>query len=240
MPSVSKRSPGQLVRCTHCGVEKPWQTGRDAFKQECGKPRQPCTKCDTANRKRRAMKDPEAERIKTAKRIEKWRKDNPEKVRASWRKPRKFDKERARERTNRWRKEHPETRCIEFHKRKALKLHLPYAFTRQDWKNCLAYWNNQCCICGRTSGNGYVLAQEHWIALADPRQENPGTVPWNILLMCHARSGAKGGCNNAKWTKDPVVWLQSVLSPGEFQVKLAEITTYFDAMRNKCDQEKLS
>lgn len=38
MVAVSKRAPGQLVRCTKCGVEKPWRAGADAFNQERGEP----------------------------------------------------------------------------------------------------------------------------------------------------------------------------------------------------------
>jgi hypothetical protein len=86
--------------------------------------------------------------------------------------------------------------------------------------------------------NGYTLAKEHWIALGD--QRNPGTVPWNILPLCHAKSGVKGGCNNAKWTKDPVVWLESVLSPESFQRKLAEIMDYFDLMRKSYEGDTAS
>ncbi len=103
-------------------------------------------------------------------------------------------------------------------------------FTPQDWDKCLLYWENQCCICGQKAKDGYIIAQEHWIPLADKRDDNPGTVPWNILPMCHARSGVSGGCNNSKWKREPVSWLESRLGAEQAQLKLTKITEYFSSV----------
>lgn len=236
MVGISKRRIGQLVCCTQCGKEKSWEVGGHAFKSEKGKPRQPCSQCDSTNREARKKLHPERERVNATLRMQHWRKNNPEKERDAWLKPRKFNKELARERINRWRRQHPETRVIEFQNRKAVKLQLPHSFTRYDWRVCLAYWNNRCCICGRKAGNGYAIAQEHWVPLADTREDNPGTVPWNILPMCHARNGAKAGCNNLKGTKEPIAWLESFLGQSTAQQKGEKIESYFMFVKRNAKQ----
>ncbi len=111
-----------------------------------------------------------------------------------------------------------------------MKQRLPKLFTKTDWEHCLDYWNRRCCVCGREAGDGYALAQEHWIAISDLRQDNPGTVPWNILPLCHAKGGVEGGCNNSKWTRDPVEWLTQFLGPEKAAAKLAEISAYFSSV----------
>lgn len=228
MSGKSKRIIGQLVRCTQCGEMKPWQTG--VFKSEKGKPRNPCIECDTKRRALNAVNNRQRERKSGRERMASWRKAHPEAVYEANRKPRSFDRELARERINRWRRDHPETRRIEIHARKTLKLSLPNHFRKSDWLRCLNYWGNRCCICGRPVGDGFVLAIEHWIALSDQRQDNPGTVPWNILPMCHARNGAHNGCNNAKWARDPIEWLIDYLGEKQALQKLSEIQAYFETV----------
>lgn len=94
-------------------------------------------------------------------------------------------------------------------------------FTAKDWDRCLTYWNYQCAICGRPRGLWHTLAQDHWIPLTHP--ECPGTVPHNILPLCHG----EGGCNNSKGKKLPLVWLQEKLGKRRAAKKLAEIQAYF-------------
>lgn len=228
MSGKSRRTIGQLVRCTKCGELKSWQVG--VFKSEKGKPRMPCIECDAKRRAAWTTANPGRERRTATKRMARWRAANPEKVREANRKPRSFDRKLAKERINRWRREHPEARKIEVQKRKARKQGLPAAFGKAEWERCLTYWGECCCICGRVSGRGFVIAMEHWIALSDPRECNPGTVPWNILPMCHARNGASGGCNNDKWAKDPVEWLAVYLGAEKAQEKLREIEAFFSVV----------
>lgn len=222
------RAPGQLVRCTLCGEEKPW--GAEHFKAVGGKPRLPCRACQNRARTERAARDPGHTRAAGRDRMARWREGHPEQVKAANRGPRSFDRERANDRINRWRREHPETRRVEFQRRKALAEGLPNTLSMEDWERCRAYWGDWCCICGRVAGGGYVLAIEHWIPLSDPRPDNPGTVPGNILPMCHARRGVRGGCNNAKWTRDPVAWLTGRLGVQAARAKLTEINAYFNAV----------
>lgn len=67
MSGVSKRTIGQLVRCTQCGEEKPWQVG--IFKGTHGKPRQPCVPCDTARRAQNADQNRSRERAAGQRRV---------------------------------------------------------------------------------------------------------------------------------------------------------------------------
>lgn len=228
MSGKSKRSIGQLVRCTQCGELKPWRIG--AFKSEHGKPRMPCVECDTKRRSKNAVANVERERKSGTSRMAKWREANPVKVYEANRKPRSFDRKLARERINQWRRTHPYARRVEVQKRKTMKLKLPNSFTKANWEKCMQFWENRCCVCGRTAGDGFSLAIEHWIPLADPGPDNPGTVPWNILPMCHAQNGAHGGCNNAKWKRDPIEWLMYRLGEKLAKIKLSEIQTYFSSV----------
>jgi hypothetical protein len=103
----------------------------------------------------------------------------------------------------------------------ARKLSLPMAFSAADWDDALDYWGYQCAICSRPRGLWHTLAQDHWIPLSDPRC--PGTVPTNILPLCHG----EGGCNNSKGNKDPIRWLEERLGKRRAAQKLLEIQTYF-------------
>src|SRR4030095_13167308 len=73
-------------------------------------------------------------------------------------------------------------------------------------------------------------AIDHWIPLADPA--SPGTVPWNMLPLCHWKKNTKNSshapyCNASKGAKDPVVWLTEKLGPRKAKAKLKEIETFF-------------
>lgn len=196
---------GDQVACTQCNEVKTWKPG--VFKTEKGRCRQPCIECDTRRRQANADANRERERAAGRERMARWRKANPDKVKEHNAKPRSFDRDLARERINRWRREHPERRQSEIEARRARRRSLPDTFTADDWSACLAYWNNCCAVCGRPPGDGFVLAQDHWIPLSADTADNPGHVPWNIVPLCHARAGARGGCNNSKGTRMPSEWL---------------------------------
>lgn len=72
--------------------------------------------------------------------------------------------------------------------------------------------------------------------MSDTRADNPGTVPWNMLPLCHGMKDAPIGepsCNLSKGNKDPVKWLISKLGECKAKEKLAEIETYFELMKTK-------
>ena len=119
-------------------------------------------------------------------------------------------------------------------KRRATLRKLPFDFNALDWQHCLEYWDYRCCICGRKADFWHMLAREHWIAIEDHRENNPGTVPSNMLPMCHSIKGASPddvGCNNAKRDKDPIEWLNKRLGKRKAKVVLKRIDDYFKTVR---------
>lgn len=135
------------------------------------------------------------------------------------------------ERQRKYLKEDPERFRVAVIKRRAKRKSLPIDFTTEDWQRCLEYWNGRCCICGRLPDFWHVLAREHWIAIIDSRPDNPGTVVWNMLPMCHSTKGIPSGdpgCNNLKHMDDPIEFLNRYFGKRKAKQKLAEIEAYFE------------
>jgi hypothetical protein len=120
--------------------------------------------------------------------------------------------------------------------RRARKRGAPYDFTEDDELFMLNYWDNRCAICGRSADFWHWVALDHWMPL---RADTVfGTVPSNILPLCHAKRGAGTvpgvrACNNSKGAKDPVTWLTTRLGPRKAAAKLREIAAYFAATRQQ-------
>ncbi len=103
---------------------------------------------------------------------------------------------------------------------------LPHEFTQADHENMMLYWGPVCAICGRVvMPNHPTLKQavDHWIALNDPREDNPGTVVTNLLPLCHGEDG----CNNKKLDRDPEQWLIETYGDAKAAEILARIKAYF-------------
>lgn len=153
-----------------------------------------------------------------------WTKNNPDKARVINARYRQTENSKQRKR-------------ISNVNRRARKRDLPNTLTREQWQQCLDYWDNSCCICGRKSvPDELSIAQEHWIALADKRENNPGTVAVNILPMCHHNNNKHhnvSGCNNSKRVSDPIEWLKRRLENDKAQEKLKEIEAYFQWVNAK-------
>jgi len=116
------------------------------------------------------------------------------------------------------------------------KANLPDTLTKDEWLFALKYFENRCAVCGKSPQEypDLYLAADHWIALSDPREDNPGTVATNIIPLCHTKTkGTYGGCNNSKKHKDPKIWLKEKYSEEEVQIILDKIQKYFDIFRNK-------
>jgi hypothetical protein len=128
-----------------------------------------------------------------------------------------------------------ERRRLTEQRRRTREKCLPWKFNMQNFAFLMRYWKDACAICGREGeGLWHRLALDHWIPLTDPGC--PGTVPWNLLLLCHGKKGAQHAmgttaCNNAKHCKDPVRWLIATLGQRKAQAKLQEIERYFAAAR---------
>lgn len=139
-----------------------------------------------------------------------WRLRNPDKVRA---------------RQQRYNFLNPQVQAAARARREARVRSLPNTFTSNDWVRALEYWNNRCAVCERPQGLWHVLAADHWIPISLPTC--PGTVPNNIVPLCHG----EGGCNNSKHNKMPTEWL--VMKFGDKQAKAiaAKIQKYFDWLK---------
>jgi ribosomal protein S27AE len=98
---------------------------------------------------------------------------------------------------------------------------LPHEFGERDWRRCLDYWGHKCAVCERPRGLWHTLAADHWIPLT--ASECPGTVPTNIVPLCHG----EGGCNNSKGKKSPGEWLEARLGPQAAFQKQLQIDAYF-------------
>lgn len=84
---------------------------------------------------------------------------------------------------------------------RARKRSLPDTFTAADWQAALDHFGGCCAVCGRPPGLWHTIAADHWIPLTAP--DCPGSVPWNIVPLCHG----DGGCNNSKCDRNPNEWL---------------------------------
>jgi hypothetical protein len=141
------------------------------------------------------------------------------------------NREKMREWERRYRRK---THHISSYNRRSRKALLPVSFSAEQWIQCLDYWHHRCAVCGRPRGLWHTLAAEHWIAVADPRPDNPGNVPWNIVPMCHARKGSNGlnSCNTSKGDKDPIAWLFSYYNKERAANVLKKIQDYFEWAKN--------
>jgi len=148
-----------------------------------------------------------------------WRKRNPEKVkeqkRKSWHKHSKQINARNR---NKWlanraeinarnrRKyaEDPTKRLQYSHRRRAQRRGLPHTFNDKEARAALEYWHWKCAYCGisllqLSMFDDIQTHFDHYIALTDPRPDNPGTVATNMLPTCRSCNDSKNKYNATKW-----------------------------------------
>lgn len=109
-----------------------------------------------------------------------------------------------------------------FHRRAARKRSLPETLTTQDWERAIDYFGNCCAVCGRPRGLWHTLAMDHWIPLANPLC--PGTIPTNIIPLCHGQDG----CNQSKSSHNPTAWLVERFGKRKAKQIEQRITDYFD------------
>lgn len=196
--------------CKKCGIEKPNTVEYFTLSKD-GHPSSPCRACIALKKKE-------------------WRKNNPEVVKKHKSESAKRNRPAANARGRKHAHKHPEKVNINTHRRLARIHELPFAFTDTDWQRCLKYWGSACCVCGRQVSDELYIAKDHWIALKDDRPDNPGTVPTNIVPLCHTRKGAKWGCNNKKRDRDPREWLISEYGEQQADAIIARIAAYFASL----------
>jgi hypothetical protein len=67
----------------------------------------------------------------------------------------------------------------------------------------------------------------------DKRPDNPGTVPTNIVPLCHSDKGSRGRCNNSKHNRDAVKWLVERHGEAQSAEIIRRVEAYFDEVRAK-------
>ncbi len=118
-------------------------------------------------------------------------------------------------------------------RRRSRELNLPTNFTNKDWERCLEYWDNRCAVCGRQATytqdlfGSYCLAADHWIPMSSP--ECPGTIPANIVPLCHGMDG----CNNHKSNHEPHTWLVNTFEARKATTIEKRIQRYFSWLKDK-------
>ena len=129
-----------------------------------------------------------------------WRAENREREAEMGRKWYAENKERHAERMREWRAENGEIVRVAGHRRRARERELPCDWTKADMTHALRIFDNKCAACG----TGLLLEAVHWdhvIPVSDPRPDNPGTVPGNMVPMCDR-------CNQSKHTADYRTWFK--------------------------------
>lgn len=119
-----------------------------------------------------------------------------------------------------------ESRRLAGMKRRAREKALPVAFTHIQWKECLAYWNYCCAVCGHQLSDlfGYIKVHaDHWIPLSAP--DCPGTIVTNMICLCN-------DCNERKIYKMPDEWLIERYGKRRAHEILKRIQKYFDSLKS--------
>jgi len=210
-----------LKRCNKCGETKPcaefykYKNTRDGLQAHC-------KQCNARYYRENLGKARESSA--------RWRQANLDKVREYQARYRSANADKLSEYNARWRQANPAKTRAKEHRRRATERALPSQWTSADAQRMLAYWDNCCAICSQhvePNNAFYYLAQDHWIPITSP--ECPGTVPWNMLPLCHSKIGNTAGCNSAKSNADPIEWLHRLYpdDPKLVAKILARIAKYF-------------
>lgn len=133
-------------------------------------------------------------------------------------------------RSKKWRQDHPERYALSMRvcgaRRRSRRQKLPDSFTNADWRRALEYFHHCCAVCGRQLKDlfdTHTAAADHWIPLSYDG-ENPGTVPTNIVPLCHGENG----CNNSKTNKLPDEWLIQRFGKRKAKQVMKRVQEYFE------------
>jgi hypothetical protein len=207
-------------------------------------------KCGLSGRCRKCLAEKSrltaaANREKTRASAARYRANNRDKIREKDARHYAANRDRISARKSRYHREHPEKnhdRAVRYyaqhpeklraivHRRRARQRNLPAA--RVSEKRARKYFNDCCAVCGRQRGLWHTIAMDHWIAIGDPRPDNPGHVPTNVVPLCHSKKGAngQGSCNNSKGNKDPIAWLIEQFGKRKAKEIAKRIQSYFDSL----------
>lgn len=118
-----------------------------------------------------------------------------------------------------YKQKHPLGQRLYVHKRRALKMSLPYSFTDDDHERMMEWWHYSCAYCGAQRDFWHTLEADHFVALSSP--DSPGTVPSNMIPACKS-------CNSRKFNRDPEEFVVSEFGGRKASRILARIAAYFD------------
>lgn len=124
-----------------------------------------------------------------------------------------------------WVRDNPDKVRANTQRRRARKRSMVSMFTDIDWQYALDYFGGCCAACGRQPGLWHTLAADHWIPLTSP--DCPGTVPWNIVPLCHGVDG----CNNQKFNWEPERWLIGKFGKRKGRAIQRRIEAYLDGRK---------
>jgi hypothetical protein len=210
--------------CKQCGVEYPL-TSEFWYTRDKPKPRfsTPCKTCACQNRRDDYVENRD-KRLATQSRYYQRNKEAIDRRNKTYQ---KTHKEQVRRYHRNYAKNNPEKLLVWRNRTRTRNLDLPNTLTAEQINVAFAYFRNTCAVCGNNLGDSPETAKrhlDHWIALADPRSDNPGTVAANMLPLCIH-------CNLSKKSKDPEQWLVKRFG-GEVAGKiLARIQAYFAEAR---------
>lgn len=249
----SKNPSGYRARCKVCCAEKAsshYQAHKHIRKKQTRAYALAHPEAQNASKQRSAIKHREKTNAKCRQRY----RENPEKSATYSRERRQTHRvtvlkiERDRRQKNalrlritrkRSRDRHPGIYRQAEARRRAREKGLPATFTHLDEMFANQYWQYGCAVCGRENGFWHVIALDHWIPIVHPLC--PGTVPGNMVPLCHAKKGAppeQRGCNQSKSSNDPLVWLQTMMTPRAAQKKLKAIHTFLAEAQQASEQRK--
>jgi 5-methylcytosine-specific restriction endonuclease McrA len=132
----------------------------------------------------------------------------------------------VRERKRLERSLHPEGGKVRTQRYKARKRSLSDVMKPDDWLHALEYWNGRCVYCNSQQGLWNPMCADHFVPVTDPRPDNPGTVPGNIVPACRS-------CNSSKGNRPADEWLIAKLGPTKGKAKLKEIQAYLDSRKDE-------
>jgi hypothetical protein len=151
--------------------------------------------------------------------------------------------EQRHENSRRYRARHPEqwhelNRCYKAEhseqinainqRRRARVRGLPNTFTGDQAIAALTYWRWKCAYCGVSLAQLSMFENirthmDHYIAITDPRPNNPGTVAENMLPTC-------ADCNLNKHNYDPIDWITRTFGARKAKKIIAAIEAYFASL----------
>ena len=212
-----------MRKCSVCGEEFP--RTKEYFNQQTSSKdglRNYCKKCHVTSVAKWNKEHPERVRENSRKKTATYRAKNRDKVLAGTRDWRARNPNKIKE----YRDNHRPAFVIYTQTRRARKRSLPDTFTLKDWEFALNYFNHCCAVCGnQLNGLFHTAAADHWIPLSSP--DCPGTVPTNIIPLCHGVNG----CNNSKAYHHPEDWLVKRYGKRKAKPILKRIHDYFASIK---------